>query len=1343
MRRAFSPPFSLDWGSPFRKRRRKRIPQHTRSVRLQLEQLEDRITPTGPTITTLGSFNGTNGSEPKAGVIVDTSGNLFGTTTAGGGQSLGSVFELARGNSIIKPLASFNLNSGFDPYGALVMDSSGNLYGTTAAGGSSSKGTIFELGHDSSTITTLASFDGTNGWAPEAGLLIDSSGNLYGTTTAGGAAGYGTIFELAHNSSTITPLASFNGTNDEYPSGLVMDGNGNLYGTTKLGGASDNGTIFELAHGSSTITTLASFDITNGESPSGPVMDSSGNLYGTTYLGGSSAEGTVFELPSHSTTITTLASFNGTDSGLPEAGVIMDSVGDLFGTAQSTNSYVVFELARGSSTITTLASFNGTNDDYPSGLVMDSNDDIYGTTALGGTSDAGTIFELQALAPGPHLAFVQQPSNTVAGTTMSSVTVAIEDPFDNIETSDNSDKITLAIGTGSPTGALNGATTLTVSGGEATFDDLSINQAGTGYTLAASTIASGVLSGTSNNFNITPAATDHLAFLQPPTSTAVGAAIRPRVTVALEDQYNNIETGDNTDEISLALSPSGILNGTTTQTVSGGEVSFSDLSINRVASGYALTASTTANGIGPLTSSNFNISPADVTTTAVNAASNYSTNTQTVTLNASVANASAPSNPVNEGTVTFTVNNGQTVIGTPVQGMVTGGKASAGFSLPAGLAPGSYTLAVSYSDKQGNYIDGGDTNATLAVNLVPTVTTNPSDQTVTAGQTVTFTAAADAYPTATIQWQVSTDSGKTFSNISGATSAALTLTNVQASQDGDEYQAVFTNSLGTATTSAATLTVRYAPTVTANPSNQAGTAGQTVTFTAAADANPIATVQWQVSTDGGLTFTDISGATSAALTLNAVTAAMNDDEYKAAFTNSVGTTFTSTATLTVQYAPVLMTGPSSQTVTAGQNATFTAAANGNPTATVQWQVSTDGGATFTNISGATSTTLTLSSVQASQNSDEYQAVFTNSFGTATTSAATLAVQYAPAVTTNPSDQTVTAGQTVTFTAAVDANPTAIVQWQVSTDSGKTFRNISGATNSALTLTNVQPSQNGDEYQAVFTNSIGTTTTASAKLTVQFTPTITTNPSNQTITADGTATFTAAANGNPTPTVQWQVSTGSGTTWTDISGATSTTLTLNNVSFFLNGSEYRAVFANSVGAGTSTTAMLIVQTTPAITSSNNTTFTVGQSGSYIVTATGSPTPTLTESETLPSGVAFTDNGNGTATLAGTPAAGTQGTYQFTITAHNGVGNSATQSFTLTLYPPPMLPPPPPSPPPAAPNVPPLLALFNELLGGIDTVNANGTTITDNLFGLPLVETYDYLGNLVSVTLLGFNITFLFG
>jgi uncharacterized repeat protein (TIGR03803 family) len=150
-------------------------------------------------------------------------------------------------------LASFDGTDGEGPHAGLIMDSSGNLYGTAIAGGASGDGTVFELVRGSGTITTLASFNFYDGKWPEAALVMDSSGNLYGTTYLGGfipgsQTGLGSVFKLASGSGQITRLASFNGTDGEYPEGaLVMDSSGDLYGTTYAGGASGNGTIFELA----------------------------------------------------------------------------------------------------------------------------------------------------------------------------------------------------------------------------------------------------------------------------------------------------------------------------------------------------------------------------------------------------------------------------------------------------------------------------------------------------------------------------------------------------------------------------------------------------------------------------------------------------------------------------------------------------------------------------------------------------------------------------------------------------------------------------------------------------------------------------------------------------------------------------------------------------------------------------------------------------------------------------------------------------------------------------------------------------------------------------------------
>jgi hypothetical protein len=277
--------------------------------------------------------------------------------------------------------------------------------------------------------------------------------------------------------------------------------------------------------------------------------------------------------------------------------------------------------------------------------------------------------------------------------------------------------------------------------------------------------------------------------------------------------------------------------------------------------------------------------------------------------------------------------------------------------------------------------------------------------------------------------------------------------------------------------------------------------------------------------------------------------------------------------------PAVTTQPTSQTANAGQPASFTAGASGNPAPSVQWQVSTDGGNTFTNINGATSDTYTLTT-GAADNGNEYQAVFTNSIGSVTTSAATLTVDTPPTVTTNPTSVTVVPGQPASFTAAATGDPTPTVQWQVSTDGGHTFTNINGATSDTYTLTTAV-GDSGNEYQAVFTNSVSSVDTTAATLTLDTLPTVTTNPTNVTVITGQTASFTAAATGLPTPTVQWQVSINGGSTFTNVNGATSDTYSLPTV-LSDNGYQFRAVFTNVVGPATTTAATLTVNVQPPLT-----------------------------------------------------------------------------------------------------------------------------------------------------------------
>jgi cyclophilin family peptidyl-prolyl cis-trans isomerase len=629
------------------------------------------------------------------------------------------------------------------------------------------------------------------------------------------------------------------------------------------------------------------------------------------------------------------------------------------------------------------------------------------------------------------------------------------------------------------------------------------------------------------------------------------------------------------------------------------------------------------------------------------------------------------------------------------------------FSNIAGATSTTYSFTAAAADNgkqfEAVFTNGAGTAtsspATLTVNSAPTVTTSPTSQTVNSGGTVTFTAAASGNPAATVQWKVSTDTGVTFTNIAGATSASYSFT-AAAGDNGKQFEAVFTNSAGTATSTPATLTVDFAPTVTTSPTSQTVSAGTTATFTAAATGNPAATVQWKVSTDGGATFTNIAGATSASYSLT-TTAADNGNQYEAVFTNSVGTATSSSATLTVNSTVTVTTNPTSQTVNAGSTATFTAAASSNPAATVQWKVSTDGGQTFTNIAGATSTSYSFAAT-AADNGNQYEAVFTNTAGTATTDAATLTVDFAPTVTTNVSSKTVNAGDTVSFTAAASSNPTATVQWQVNTGSG--FTNISnggvygGSSTGTLTITGATAAMNGYQYQAVFTNSLGSATTNQATLTVDFAPTVTTNPISQSATAGGTATFTAAANGNPAATVQWKVSTDTGVTFTNIAGATSASYSFTTAADD-NNNQYEAVFTNSVGSATTTAATLhisgylVTADQSLLGPSNDTTagFTIGGvahgdtysysitsdggagsvSGSGTVTATTPSQDVTVDVSSLPGGnltysVEITHNGSTSSTVTATTVLDKTAPSGYTISGLPAtIDNASATSVSFTV------------------------------------------------------------------------------
>jgi uncharacterized repeat protein (TIGR03803 family) len=292
--------------------------------------------------TVLLSFAGTPDAEdPYSGLNRDKAGNLYGTTLYGGAQGgFGTVFKLSPGGKKTVLHSFAGTPDGEDPRSVLMRDTAGNLYGTTQYGGTQGGfGTVFKLDAKGK-LTLLHSFAGTpDGEDPYSGLLRDKAGSLYGTTQYGGkGGGFGTVFKLDVKGK-LTLLHSFTGTPDGVNplAGLLRDAEGNLYGTTQYGGTHGGyGTIFKL-NAKGKLTLLHSFGgMPDGQNPySRLIRDPAGNLYGTTFYGGSSGYGTVFKLNPGGRLII-LHSFNYSPDGAhPIAGLILDKVGNLYGTTSS------------------------------------------------------------------------------------------------------------------------------------------------------------------------------------------------------------------------------------------------------------------------------------------------------------------------------------------------------------------------------------------------------------------------------------------------------------------------------------------------------------------------------------------------------------------------------------------------------------------------------------------------------------------------------------------------------------------------------------------------------------------------------------------------------------------------------------------------------------------------------------------------------------------------------------------------------------------------------------------------------------------------------------------------
>jgi hypothetical protein len=525
---------------------------------------------------------------------------------------------------------------------------------------------------------------------------------------------------------------------------------------------------------------------------------------------------------------------------------------------------------------------------------------------------------------------------------------------------------------------------------------------------------------------------------------------------------------------------------------------------------------------------------------------------------------------------------------------------------------GSYTVIVTN-------IAGSATssNAVLTVLSTPVIVLQPTNQAIAVGSTATFAITAIGTVPLHYKWWDGTNLVRngTVTNgptISGATANVLTISNAQTTNSGN-YTVIVTNIAGSVTSSNAVLLVtNIPPLITAQPASQTNGVGTTVTLAVTATGTPPLRYQWWVNetslvVNGGR----ISGATSNVLTISNVQLT-NSGNYTVIVTNFGGSATSSNAVLTVLSSPVITVQPTNQAMAVGSTATFAVTAIGTVPLSYHWQVNGTNLVNGGHISGATTNVLTISNAQTT-NSGSYTVVVTNLAGSVTSSNAILTVtNIPPGITVQPTNQTVAVESPVTLTVTATGTLPLRYQWQVNGTNlvnGGNINNgavISGATNRALTISNVQTNNSGS-YTVVVTNFGGSVTSSVAVLTVASSPVITMQPTNQAMAVGATATFAVTAVGIPPLRYQWQVNGTNLVNGGGISNATTRVLTISNVQTNNSATNYTVTVTNSAGSVTSSNAVLTVTNIPPAITVQPASQTVGVGSNVIfaVTATGTP------------------------------------------------------------------------------------------------------------------------------------------
>ena len=565
--------------------------------------------------------------------------------------------------------------------------------------------------------------------------------------------------------------------------------------------------------------------------------------------------------------------------------------------------------------------------------------------------------------------------------------------------------------------------------------------------------------------------------------------------------------------------------------------------------------------------------------------------------------------------------------------------------------PGTYKTSVTCVSP-GNAQLSQAITITISGSVAPTapaITGQPAAANVIAGKNATFTVTASGTAPLTYYWAKNGTPLANAGNVSGANTATLTLTGVS-TVDAGNYSVLVSNTVSTATSTAAALTVITPPVITSSPAPQTQAVGSSANFSVTATGTAPLNYFWLKNGAAIANGTKYAGVNASNLTVATLTTA-DAGNFSVIITNLAGGTTSSIAPLTVVSSPTITTPPASVAVVAGANAAFTVTAAGSTPLFYQWRKNSAPLATGGNSSGAATATLSISAATTADAAG-YSVTVSNTLGTITSAAATLTVAIPPAITAAPVSATILAGSNVTFT--VTASGTAPLTYQWLKNGGV----IAGATAAALTLTKVSATDAAD-YSVTVTNVVGSATSSSATLTVLVPPAIAMQPANASVTQGNNASFFITASGTAPLAYQWLKN------GVPISGANSNVLTLAAVSTN-DAASYSVVVTNIVGIIASSSATLTVLVPPTILAQPaSMTVAAGSAAAFAVEASSATTMTY---QWRKNGVAIA--GATAATLTFGSATSTDAATYSVVVSNSG-GSVTSGNAVLTVQVPPSI------------------------------------------------------------------------